>query len=81
MAIFAVWPSFLDDGARSCRGIAKNSGGCTRREWLLHRDSRYYSPLERAIPSYRRNGFHPTCEVTDFFGMPLYEYAMTILFD
>jgi ribosomal protein S18 acetylase RimI-like enzyme len=31
-------------------------------------------PLERAIAFYRRNGFRASGAVTDFFGMPLYEY-------
>jgi N-acetylglutamate synthase-like GNAT family acetyltransferase len=33
------------------------------------------APLERAVRFYERNGFHATGNVTDFFGMPLYEYA------
>jgi ribosomal protein S18 acetylase RimI-like enzyme len=36
------------------------------------------APLERAIRFYERNGFVPTGRVTDFFGMPLYEYAKTL---
>jgi N-acetylglutamate synthase-like GNAT family acetyltransferase len=32
-------------------------------------------PLRRAISFYRKKGFQPTGMVTDFFGMPLYEYA------
>jgi len=32
-------------------------------------------PLQRAIRFYERNGFRATGEVTDFFGMPLYEYV------
>jgi ribosomal protein S18 acetylase RimI-like enzyme len=35
-------------------------------------------PLERAIHFYEKNGFQPTGHVTNFFGMPLYEYAKTI---
>jgi len=33
------------------------------------------APLERAIRFYERNGFRSTGKVTDFFGMPLYEYV------
>ena len=33
------------------------------------------APLERAMRFYRRSGFVPTGEISDFFGMPLYEYA------
>ncbi|MCI0353915.1 MAG: GNAT family N-acetyltransferase [Acidobacteria bacterium] len=32
-------------------------------------------PLQRAIRFYERNGFRATGKVTDFFGMPLYEYV------
>ena len=32
-------------------------------------------PLERAIRFYTRHGYAPTGTVSDFFGMPLYEYA------
>jgi len=32
-------------------------------------------PLERAIRFYERNGYAATGVVTDFFGMPLFEYA------
>lgn len=32
-------------------------------------------PLRRATNFYRRNGFTPSGKVTDFFGMPLYEYV------
>ncbi|HEX3436226.1 MAG TPA: GNAT family N-acetyltransferase [Pseudacidobacterium sp.] len=35
-------------------------------------------PLERAVRFYQKNGFQPTGKVTDFFGMPLYEYAKQI---
>ena len=37
------------------------------------------APLERAIRFYRKNGFVPTGGVTDFFGMPLYEYAKPLI--
>ena len=33
------------------------------------------APLARAVRFYRRNGYQPTGRVTDFFGMPLFEYA------
>jgi len=32
-------------------------------------------PLRRAVRFYLRRGFRPTGRVTDFFGMPLHEYA------
>jgi GNAT superfamily N-acetyltransferase len=32
-------------------------------------------PLQRATRFYQKNGFLPTGKVTDFFGMPLYEYS------
>lgn len=31
-------------------------------------------PLRRAISFYKRNGFQPSGRVSDFFGMPLFEY-------
>ena len=31
-------------------------------------------PLQRAIRFYERNGYNSSGKVTDFFGMPLYEY-------
>ena len=35
-------------------------------------------PLQRAKSFYRRSGFVPSGKVTDFFGMPLHEYAKTL---
>lgn len=35
-------------------------------------------PLKHAIRFYERNGYRPTGSVTDFFGMPLHEYAKDI---
>jgi len=37
------------------------------------------APLQRAIRFYEKNGFRPTGKVTDFFGMPLYEYVKPIV--
>jgi GNAT superfamily N-acetyltransferase len=36
------------------------------------------APLKRAIRFSQRNGFRPSGRVTDFFGMPLYEYVKTL---
>lgn len=36
------------------------------------------APLARAVRFYRRNGFRPTEQVRDYFGMPLYEYARAL---
>lgn len=36
------------------------------------------APLERAVRFYTKNGYRATGRITDFFGMPLYEYAKTI---
>jgi ribosomal protein S18 acetylase RimI-like enzyme len=33
------------------------------------------APLQRAMRFYEKNGFRPTGRVTDFFGMPLFEYV------
>jgi len=35
-------------------------------------------PLQRAIRFYERNGYRPTGRVTDYFGMPLREYALDL---
>ena len=35
------------------------------------------APLRRAIRFYERNGFRPSGKVTDFFGIPLFEYVKT----
>jgi GNAT superfamily N-acetyltransferase len=35
-------------------------------------------PLERAMRFYERNGYRRSGKVTDFFGMPLFEYVKTI---
>jgi putative acetyltransferase len=35
-------------------------------------------PLKRAICFYERNGFRLSGRVTDFFGMPLYEYLKSL---
>jgi ribosomal protein S18 acetylase RimI-like enzyme len=32
-------------------------------------------PLQRAIRFYQKNGFVPTGRISDFFGMPLYEFS------
>jgi N-acetylglutamate synthase-like GNAT family acetyltransferase len=35
-------------------------------------------PLKRATRFYERNGFRPSGRVTDFFGMPLFEYVKSL---
>jgi ribosomal protein S18 acetylase RimI-like enzyme len=35
-------------------------------------------PLQRAARFYRRHSFVPSGRVTDFFGMPLYEYVKAL---
>jgi ribosomal protein S18 acetylase RimI-like enzyme len=69
----AIRPSWQGRGiAEQMLGTAENdllAAGCKR----VTLDTT--APLERAIRFYRKNGFVPTGGVTDFFGMPLYEYA------
>lgn len=36
-------------------------------------------PLQQAIRFYQRNGFVPSGRITDFFGMPLYEYVKPLI--
>jgi ribosomal protein S18 acetylase RimI-like enzyme len=45
------------------------ASGCTR----VNLDTTI--PLQRAIRFYQKNGFVPTGRVSDFFGMPLYEFT------
>ncbi len=35
-------------------------------------------PLKRAMRFYERNGYRPSGRVTDFFGMPLFEYVKSL---
>jgi len=35
-------------------------------------------PLERAIQFYERHGYRRSARITDFFGMPLFEYVKTL---
>jgi GNAT superfamily N-acetyltransferase len=37
------------------------------------------APLQRAISFYERHGYDASGRVTDFFGMPLYEYVKELL--
>jgi len=36
-------------------------------------------PLQRAMSFYQNHGYHPTGRISDFFGMPLYEYVKEIV--
>ncbi len=36
-------------------------------------------PLQRAMRFYERHGYRPSGKVVDFFGMPLHEYAKTLM--
>jgi ribosomal protein S18 acetylase RimI-like enzyme len=36
-------------------------------------------PLERAMRFYERNGYRRSGRISDFFGMPLYEYVKTVV--
>jgi ribosomal protein S18 acetylase RimI-like enzyme len=60
-------------------GVAKQLLGCAESELRNRGCTRVTldttEPLKRAIGFYVRNGFHATGKVTDFYGMPLFEYA------
>lgn len=60
-------------------GVAKGLLDAAERELRRLRCTRVTlgttSPLRRAMRFYVRHGFRRTGRVTDFFGMPLYEYA------
>lgn len=49
--------------------IDLRAAGCTRVTLDTTR------PLQRAIRFYEKNGYTPSGNITDFFGMPLYEYV------
>ncbi len=65
------------------RGIAEQLLGTAENDLLAAGCKRVTldttAPLERAMRFYRRNGLVPTGGVTDFFGMPLYEYAKPLI--
>jgi ribosomal protein S18 acetylase RimI-like enzyme len=69
----AVHPAWQGHGiAEQLLRIAENElmvAGCAR----ITLDTT--EPLQRAASFYRRSGFTPSGKVTDFFGMPLYEYV------
>jgi GNAT superfamily N-acetyltransferase len=70
MAVLTSWQG--TDVAQQLLEHAENQlriQGCTR----ITLDTT--EPLKRAIRFYERNGFRPSGRVTDFFGMPLYEYV------
>ena len=62
-------------------GLATELLRCVEAELYGRRCSRISldttAPLERAMRFYEKNGFHRTGKVTDFFGMPLFEYEKT----
>jgi ribosomal protein S18 acetylase RimI-like enzyme len=68
----AVLPAFQG------RGVAEGLLGAAEAELREHDCSRVTldttRPLERAIHFYTRRGYAHNGIVTDFFGMPLYEY-------
>jgi GNAT superfamily N-acetyltransferase len=72
----AVQPPWQGHGiaGRLLRAVESDvaAAGCTR----LTLDTT--EPLQRAISFYRRNGFVTSGTVTDFFGMPLYEYVKAL---
>jgi ribosomal protein S18 acetylase RimI-like enzyme len=72
----AVQPPWQGHGIadRLLRAVENDlvAAGCTR----LTLDTT--EPLQRAISFYRRYGFVASGTVTDFFGMPLYEYVKAL---
>jgi len=63
-------------------GIADALLGTAERELRLRKCSRMTldttQPLLRAIRFYQRNGFRPSGRISDFFGMPLFEYVKNL---
>ena len=69
----AVYPEWQGTGVASALLRAAESelmkAGCT----LVALDTT--EPLKRAIRFYQKHGFSASGRITDFFGMPLYEYS------
>lgn len=81
-------------GARPRDGRAPGLAGTRRRaaapprggrraagEGLSARDLETTAPLARAIRFYEINGYSATGRISDFFGMPLFEYAKPLRID
>lgn len=73
MAILAAWQG---------TGIAQQLLQHAEDELRLLKCSRVTldttEPLKRAIQFYKRNGYQPSGRVTDFYGMPLFEYEKNL---
>jgi ribosomal protein S18 acetylase RimI-like enzyme len=73
MAVLADW-----QGA----GIARQLLQHAEAELRLRKCSRVTldttEPLKRAIQFYERNGYRPSGKITDFYGMPLFEYEKNL---
>jgi ribosomal protein S18 acetylase RimI-like enzyme len=70
MAVLPCWrgTGLATQLLRTAESYLRESG-CTR----VSLDTT--APLLRAIHFYERNGFRPSGKVTDFFGMPLFQYV------
>jgi ribosomal protein S18 acetylase RimI-like enzyme len=72
----AVNPDWQGQGiADHLLGVAENAlreAGCVR----ITLDTT--APLSRAISFYEKHGFQPSGKVTDFFGMPLYQFVKPV---
>jgi len=61
------------------RGVWRRAAHSDRSELSAQQCSRITldttKPLERAIRFYERNGYRRSGRITEFFGMPLFEYV------
>jgi ribosomal protein S18 acetylase RimI-like enzyme len=70
MAILPDWQGMgLADSLLKCAESELRGHGCKQ----VTLDTT--APLLRAVRFYEKNGYRATGTITDFFGMPLYEYA------
>ena len=69
----AVLPTF--QGAEIAQQLLERAEAELRAQKCIRITLDTTAPLKRAIRFYRRNGFRPSGRISDFFGMPLYEYV------
>ena len=69
----AVLPTF--QGAEIAQQLLERAEAELRAQKCIRLTLDTTEPLSRAINFYRRNGFRPSGRISDFFGMPLYEYV------
>lgn len=72
----AVLPSYFGSGV--AQQLLKTAEAELRTQRCIRITLDTTEPLRRAINFYRRNGFQPSGRISNFFGMPLYEYVKVL---